>query len=283
MPLTTNLFKSIRSRMGFPPKWIDKKIGTKTITVREGTIRKKTDYDDAWFYLCSQNSKLIFDVGANVGGDTLYALLANPNNQIYSIEANPKALSQVADNVIQNQFSERVRFINKFVSDSNNENIKFWTVGTGAAGSRYKDHAKTAAHKNQSINVSSISIDALCEQFGVIPDFIKIDVEGAEYDVLLGCQKCLKNNQTRILVEMHSNKDLSMQDNTNKILKICSNLNYSVWYLSNGDLLKSSEQNKNRGRCHLLLQPEKWAYPNWLNGIKQSTPLNDVFLKEQNA
>jgi len=53
----------------------------------------------------------------------------------------------------------------------------------------------------------------------------------------------------------------------------CKDLGYSAWYLKTEERLESPETIAHRGRCHLLLQPKAWGYPEWLRGIKQSSPL----------
>ena len=40
----------------------------------------------------TKQEKVIIDIGANIGFFTIYALIKNPNSQIYAVEANPKKL-----------------------------------------------------------------------------------------------------------------------------------------------------------------------------------------------
>ena len=63
---------------------------------------------------------------------------------------------------------------------------------------------------------------------------------------------------------MHSNAELTMEDNTSKILKWCKEVGYEAWYLKTNEKLFSAEIIKHRGRCHLLLIPEKLNYPEYL-------------------
>jgi hypothetical protein len=113
----------------------------------------------------------------------------------------------------------------------------------------------------------------LCDYYGVIPDLVKIDVEGAEHSVLIGSTGCARQEKTRFLVEMHANPDVTMEKNTANILDWCGAVNYRAWYLAQEAPLDDPIQINHRGRCHLLLQPAKWEYPDWLVGIKQSAAL----------
>ena len=50
----------------------------------------------------------------------------------------------------------------------------------------------------------TISIDGFVAEHGVIPDFIKIDVEGFEYEVLKGSETVLRKYSPKIIIETHS-------------------------------------------------------------------------------
>jgi FkbM family methyltransferase len=266
----------VRRKLGFPSRVVHGRILGREFIVREGTVPSQLDYDYAWVLACALHSEVFFDVGANVGYDTLLALLSPTIKRVVLIEANPEALSVAAENLINNQLASKASFVPAFAGDVDNSKVKFWTVGTGAAGSVHKSHAVTAGKANSFIEVPTITIDTVCADFGLTPDLIKIDVEGAEYDVLQGSKTCAEKGQTRYLVEMHSNPEMTMVANTEKVMAWCRELGYQPWYLAKGERLDSAEQTQHRGRCHLLLQPVHWPYPEWLVGIKQSAALEDA-------
>ncbi len=238
------------------------------LKVYDGTIRKTVDRDDAWYYQLVLNSNHVFDVGSNVGYTALIALLANKSSKVVLLDANPKALVRAASNIIYNGLSHRCHFVNGFISNKVSEKVKFYTVGTGSAGSSSSDHAKTAALLNSWFWVTTTSLNEVASYLNFEPDFIKIDVEGAEYEVLLGATSLLKK-PIRIMVEMHSNKDLSMLKNATNILNWCKEVGYASWYMAEGIKMESPERISHRGRCHLLLQPKEMEYPDFLKGVKQ--------------
>lgn len=242
------------------------------LKVFEDTIRKTVDRDDAWYYQLVLNSKNVFDVGSNVGYTALIALLANKASRVVLFDANPEALVRAASNIIYNGLSHRCHFVNGFISNKVANKVKFYTVGTGSAGSSSSDHAKTAALLNSWFWVNTTSLDEVASYLNFAPDFIKIDVEGAEYEVLLGATSLVKK-PTRIMVEMHSNKDLSMLKNATNILNWCKEMGYAAWYLTEGEKMESADLISHRGRCHLLLQPEEMEFPEFLKGIKQGDPM----------
>ena len=81
------------------------------------------------------------------------------------------------------------------------------------------------AQKSQTIgiNVLSFSLDNLVRNKIIKkPDLIKIDVDGNEYDVILGAQKTLLNGKNlSILIEIQSY-------NKNKTLKLLKRLGFKI-------------------------------------------------------
>src|SRR5262249_12780002 len=143
-------------------------------------------------------------------------------------------------------------------SDRGGETARLWTVGAGSAGSVYADHALTAARAGRSIDVPTVTLDEVSETYGVAPDLVKIDVEGAEVPVLDGARALASRRRTRFLVEMHSNPELTITANGDSVLRWCGEAGFSAWYLAKHARLTHPDQIQDRGRCHLLLQPSSW-------------------------
>lgn len=241
--------------------------------MRRDTFRPETDYDDAWFLACAYHAQIVFDVGAHLGYNALLALAIAKVKRVVLVEANPRALSIAADNLIQNRLIQHVHFVPSFASDLEDQRITFWTTGYGAAGSMYNKHAVTAELRGDFFEVPTTTIDAITDLFGLQPDLVKIDVESAEAKALAGSRELAEQKKTRFIVEVHSNPDLPMLTNAQLMLSWCQSAGYRAWYLKDHAELTSPQQLANRGRCHLLLQPSDWKFPEWLKGIEQSAPL----------
>jgi len=182
-------------------------------------------------------------------------------------------LSQAAKNLFVNSFGTNANFYSAFVSNKNQDEIKFYTVGNGAAGSMYKSHAETAAILDTYFWVKTITLDSLVAHYNVKPNLIKIDVEGAESLVLEGAKELATDVKPKFIVEMHALQELSMEKNTKKVLDWCKEVNYSAWYLKEGKAVTDPSHFANRGRCHLLLLPSSSGYPKYLENIGQSSNL----------
>lgn len=239
----------------------------------KGTYRKKTDKDDAWFFELAKNSEHVFDIGCNVGYMSLIAAIQKRNKSIVLADPNPEALVKAAQNMVINNFGLKTKFISAFIGDIDNEKVKFYTVGSGAAGSMYASHAETASAINSFYEVEKMTIDTLVEKIGYVPDLIKIDVEGAEYLVLKGAEKTASQKKAVFFIEMHSPPELPMVKNAGLIMQWCKDNLYKVYYLKNATELIDTQEIANRGKCHLLLLPEEQPFPKYLKNIKEGSPL----------
>jgi FkbM family methyltransferase len=262
----------IRMLMGIPRPLVRERVLDREVIVRDGTVKADPDEDYAWLLACSLRSEVIFDVGANVGQRALIELLAGNVKQLVLIEANPEALIIAAENLIRNQLSANVCFVSAFVGDVPNSRVKFFTLSTAAASSIYQSNFRRIADSSF-IEVATTTIDFLCDFYKAIPDLVKIDAEGAEHKVLVGSRKCASHKRTRFLVEMHQNRDISMEVNAANVIEWCAAAGYQAWYLAEQIRLNRPEQIRHRSRCHLLLQPHGWPYPEWLENISEAAAL----------
>ena len=251
---------------------VSKRILNKNYRVIEGTIRDKIDKDDAWLFALSAHHKNMFDIGANIGQSAMLMLYHRNIENIVLVDPNPEALSKAAENLILNNLSQKAKFIPAFISDKNDDVIDFYTVGAGAAGSKFKGFAKTAKKLKSYYPVNTLTIDHLVKSTGISPDLIKVDVEGAEIEVLNGATELAKKMNTTFILEIHSGEELNITENTRLILEWCDKNNYSGWYLKDKTLL-DIDSIKNRGRYHALLIPKHRQFPEYLKDINENAAL----------
>ncbi len=239
------------------------------------TIRKETDQDDAWFFELAKHHKIIYDIGANVGYTALLAMIQKPDREYILVDPNPLALQKAQGNLLNNNLGFKAQYYSAFVSDTLNKDIKFYTLGSGAAGSMHASHAESAAAVNSFQTVSTVTLDYLYSYYNLPPDLVKIDVEGAETLVMEGAKMLAERTKCTFFVEMHNVQNLGMEKATDMMIEWSRNNDYKVWYLKTGEELNSGEPVRTRGKCHLLLLPKEKSYLPYLKGIKQSAPLPD--------
>lgn len=251
-------------------------LGGMPLKVVKGTLRDQPDQDDAWLFHLMGQFENIFDIGANIGQSALMAKVQGKKKRLLLADPNPNALSIAAKNLIINDLAINCDFITAFVGEADGQKLEFWTVGIGAAGSMYKGHAETAAAMRQSTFVPTITLDTLIDSIGWSPDFVKIDVEGAEAKVLQGSERLAASRKTWFMVEMHSPPELTMTENAKNVLDWAIRTGYTAWYMKDAVRLDSPEMIAHRGRCHLLLLPQNTAYPEGLKSILQGSPISTL-------
>lgn len=254
-------------------KLVKRSILDKSFNVISGTITDYVDNDDAWLFALAGRHKYIFDIGCNIGQSAILMFYHDTIENMVLVDPNPNALSKAAENMILNNLTHKTRFICAFLSEKNGGEIDFYTVGSGAAGSKFQSFARTAAKTNSHYKVPTLSVDYLMQQTGIIPDLVKIDVEGAENEVLAGANKLALKQTATFFVEMHSGEELSITENTRLILEWCEKNNYNAYYLKTKAPL-TIDSIKTRGRFHALLLPEKMKFPEYLKSIEEKTAIS---------
>jgi FkbM family methyltransferase len=172
------------------------------------------DYSRMWFYPRYGNGKIheptatkifmdyikedniILDIGANLGYFTCIAGKLASKGRTYAFDVDPKCLNLIEKNLALNNINN-VMVANYALSDKN-ETVKIKKLDSPNPGIVINSHPS-----NHYIEVESITVDDFLRDHGIVPDFIKIDVEGAEGKVLKGMKEVLKMEHVIILVEIH--------------------------------------------------------------------------------
>lgn len=246
-----------------------------TTLLVEGSTHLSVDYDDAWLIGLISESSGFVDVGCNIGYFALASCVLRPEAQVLAIDANPECAAVTAANLVRNGFGTRSRVVSAFVSDKE-ASVRFNTVGLGAAGSGVEGLARTAEQIDAATTVRSFTLSSILESTGFVTDLVKVDVEGAEREVLAGASDAVARWKPRFMVEMHSGENLPMRTNAADVLAWCDQHDYDAWYLATGERLADPGPLEHRGRCHLLLQERGAPFPSIIEGIPQSAAVDLV-------
>ena len=72
------------------------------------------------------------------------------------------------------------------------------------------------------------------------PDFVKIDVEGLEMDVLDGMRGITKNCKPKLSIEIHDINVQSKIENVQRIVEFLIAREYSIYHIESGKMITSS-------------------------------------------
>ena len=163
----------------------------------------------------------IIEVGCNDGENTLWFLEVFESAKVHCFEPDPRAVARFKRNVgerpnvdlLQVAVGDHVGQVPFYQSSGqrNKEEIEDMPEGWDRSGSirRPKDHRAvypwvTFEH---AITVSMETLDAWCDKAGVqVVDFLWMDVQGAELDVLKGAGRTL--GSTRFLYTEYGDREL---------------------------------------------------------------------------
>jgi FkbM family methyltransferase len=162
------------------------------------------------FYRMISGSRLFVDVGANTGIFSLIACATNSGIRVIAFEPVPEIYERLVTNVTVNAFQDRCQIVQKAVSDVAGTARLLVPTGEIPTEATLALHSTSAQEGWTRIEIISTTLDAVCAQVTV--DFIKIDVEGAEYKVLQGARRLLARCRPTILLEHHANcPDLAIE------------------------------------------------------------------------
>jgi len=175
---------------------------------------------------------IVVDIGAHIGRYTIISSKRiGPNGKVVAIEAEPGNFEMLNRNVNLNKLTN-VTSLNYAVY-SNQTKLKLYLPGKQSGFTIYNTiMVNRGKHQGKFIEVNGNTLDNLLEQnkinFANI-NWIKIDVEGAEFEVLKGAQNVLsKSNDIAILIEIHNS-----QNGTNlyrPIIEFLNRYNFRILY-----------------------------------------------------
>lgn len=178
----------------------------------------------------------VVDVGANIGYFSLmFARCVGPTGRVLSFEPVPKLAASLKRNLEINQFSH--------VSISSH------------ALSDHRATARFFAGPNENSGLSSLREPRDCsESFDVdlapfddlVPDcenvsLIKIDVEGAELQVLRGMTKLLQNQRPDILIEITDSFLRELGDSAEALQQFVAQFGYACYEIRDGRISLRTE------------------------------------------
>lgn len=180
------------------------------------------------------NSKIIADIGANVGYYTLKFSQSKSVNKIYSFEAIPRTFN-ILKSHIQLNHCKKALLINKAISNINEKKNFYWTkLETGSASMKNIQNRKEI----NKVNVEAITFDSYFWKKKIEVDFIKCDVEGSELFVFQGATKYLKDYKPIIFCELLRKWSKKFNYSPNEVINLICRYGYNCYQLNKNKLKK---------------------------------------------
>lgn len=202
---------------------------------------------NAFKLICAEHPQNFLDIGANVGMSALSFFTLKNNARVISFEPNP--INYPYLDRLLNKFNN-FQYKNCGLADKPGKIDFFYPVYNGkemtALGSGDRQKAESWLNPKtvyffepHKLEIEQISVEVkTLDSFQLEPEFIKIDVEGFEYLVLLGATATIKKSRPILLIE-----GVAAQD---KVHNLMQQWNYDAYKFDRGKFyLNQFECNNN--------------------------------------
>jgi FkbM family methyltransferase len=180
------------------------------------------------------NGQTIYDIGAYEGILTIFfARSVGKNGKVITFEPNPLNCNIIFDHLKLNNFGNvEVKQI-ALGKKRENATLAFRKLETGI-GSLQEDIKASILQKKDAQTIQ-VELDTLDNQIIINslqkPDFVKIDVEGLEMDVLDGMCWTIKSYKPKLFIEIHGVNLQSKIENVQKIVEFLIAHEYSIYHV----------------------------------------------------
>lgn len=214
------------------------------------------------FMTLARQSRVFFDVGANIGYYSLLAASLNSALKIYSFEPVPAPFRYLSDSVALNEF-HNITPVEVAISDQDGETT-FYLSRNPKFASFISDHLTSTGsldkgqghrtHLIDEVQVKTQTLDHFVEEQEVPGvDLMKLDTEATEHLVLAGAQNILKKHKPTVFCEVLSGK---VED---EIAAAFSEHGYLMFRLDDDEIVPVTDLKHPKGTSndHLMVHPDR--------------------------
>jgi len=201
----------------------------------QGVLRNpRLSKEEQFYFALNLSNKTVYDIGGHVGIMALFfSRMAGSAGSVITMEPNPINVSRIKDNLALNCI-QNVEVIQTAVGDQQGRaELVFGSTET-AMGSLNKEIKESIELDKESIAIT-VDIDLLDQIVESrrlkMPDFVKIDVEGFEINVLRGMKKIIEKVKPELFLEVHGMTYETKEKNVKEIVQFLLENKYSVYHV----------------------------------------------------
>jgi FkbM family methyltransferase len=199
-------------------------------------LRKPCNYEKLAYLKLIKHGNVVVEVGANLGYFTrLFAYLVGTKGSVLAFEPIPSTREQLLRNV---NGLKQVTILPYAISDKVGK-IKMYVPGVTHGQASLKMHSSSgwgAAGEVTSVSVECMPL-ALIKQVHALDhiDFMKVDVEGAELQVLLGARDILVRDRPILHLEIEEKWMKAFGYGPDAIEEFLRSIGYTIFLAYNND------------------------------------------------
>ncbi len=176
---------------------------------------------------CCRGKKTVFDIGAHIG---LYTIPASkgiqPGGKIYAFEPSEANKVYLMRHFRYNNIDNAVIIPYLVGEESKKEQIFYENRRTNPMNSL---HPKKNIGLYEKVTKKQVALDDFVRWNGIEPQVIKIDVEGAEYNVLKGACEVMNKYAPVIFLSVHPKQLILFESSTAGLLDLINKLQYAAY------------------------------------------------------
>jgi FkbM family methyltransferase len=197
---------------------------------------------------------LVLDIGSHIGlFASVAAKIVGPKGKVFAFEPAPKTNALLHQTIALNNLQNIVQPRNEAMAKQVGETVFF--VSDENADNSNSMVSYLQDRKLHSINITVSTIDSFVKQARLRKvDFIKIDVEGAEYDAIQGAELTLKEMKPACILAIHPQPIAVKGDKLGDIYDFINGLDYYINY--NNKPISKIEFCNNKEMIDLHLLPK---------------------------
>ncbi|HMS98871.1 MAG TPA: FkbM family methyltransferase [Saprospiraceae bacterium] len=184
-------------------------------------------YEELFLERYLKPQDIIVDIGANIGNVGIRAASLFDTVKVYMIEAHPVVFNFMEQNIKLNRLTNIVTF-NVALGNKDNEFIKF-------SNHLSDDLNSIILGKEEGISVKLCKLDSILMEEKI--DFIKVDVEGFEFEVFKGSERLLKRTSC-IMFESWDDHYKKYDTDSAEVICYLKNFGFEVYKWSEDTILK---------------------------------------------
>lgn len=144
---------------------------------------------------------VVYDIGAHIGTYTLIALQRSaPKGRVVAYEPHEPTRRHLERHLAWNGGAGRVVIRPVCCGPQEGQTEFYYREGDDCAEGM---NGRVAVDGFVTKAVPMVSLDQEAVRLGLVPDLIKIDVEGGEWDVLRGAEELLRGHQPDLVLSLH--------------------------------------------------------------------------------
>ena len=142
----------------------------------------------------------VIDIGAGIGDFAIYVAREHPNSHVYACEPFPESFALLQENLKLNEVENVIALEVAIGAKSGPMTL----ATTGESVQHTTTHSPVSGKARSAIQVQGLSLDDLFQTNGLTHcDFLKMDCEGGEFEILFNASQATLERIRHICLEYH--------------------------------------------------------------------------------